>query len=81
MRRRLITREIERRQNLTKVVVAGVSETSMPEVRVAGNMKTVMMRGAGAGVKSVKITGAITSEQNLAGTKILDTKTKRVKFD
>ena len=63
------------------MVVAGVSKTCMPKIRVAGGVETVVVGETGARAEGVEVVGAITSEQNQAGTKVLDTKTKRVKFD
>ena len=63
------------------MVVAGVSETSMPKIRVAGGVETVVVGETGARAKGVEVAGAVTSEQNPAGTQILDTKTKGVKFN
>jgi hypothetical protein len=44
------------------LVMAGVSETSMPEVRVAGGMETMVGGGAGAWTKGVKVASATTTE-------------------
>ena len=76
----LITTEAETPKNMTKCDGVGMTQASMPEIDADGESNRCG-GGGGRRMHRIELVEAVTSEKYHPGSRILNTKTKPVKFN